>query len=232
MKENLLNLKEKLLEVKNKFQNKITAEQLAKDNDMEYIENPIEEQIMANKIFENSYIAKDNEYILMHLINDGISSCRDIWYTDKKEVIMSNENAFDNITNLSDLIISIINLYEKYIDSDIVINSSSFAIKLSNEFKVNYVGPASLVLTKDTLLDCKIKKEYLNYQKKIVINKFLDSFIGWNFGKIILENKELEERLINFNNKVIEKGLRDYGGLGYNLSFTDTVQYYKLRKRI
>ena len=65
--------------------------------------------------------------------------------------------------------------------------------------------------------------------RKYFVNRFLDHFMGWNFGVSINRNEELKEALIRLNNKVIEKDLREDAGLGYSVYGTEKDIYNGLQ---
>lgn len=189
----------------------ITSEAIADENLIEYIPSTIDKQVFLTPYLTLAY-AVENKYISLHTSNKGISSCLIEWYgkfDNSSRLILTNNSIFMSITNLSDILLEIVQLYKKYIHDDIFISSNDFAIRLIDEPCANYVGKASLVFTKNTIRNSFIEPEDIVYAKKFFINEFLDRFIGWNFGKIILNDHDLENELLDFNNYIISIGLRE-----------------------
>ena len=62
------------------------------------------------------------------------------------------------------------------------------------------------------------------------INIFLDHFLGWNFGKVIMDNPRLEGKVKDFNNLVIKKGMRKDAGPGFRVWCSEEVVHYDLNK--
>lgn len=145
-------------------------------------------------------------------------------------MIMDNQHSFKGITNLSEIILQMVKLYAKYIDDDMFIASAGFAIRLDDEVHPEYHGKATFVLTKDSIRNNKVKPEEIIEAKKYFINDFLDHYIGWNFGVAVTSNPELEKALIDFNNLVIEKGLREYAGTGFEVWHSEDVMHYDLKR--
>lgn len=211
----------------------ITAKKVAEENGIDYISDAKGRKFSSKDCMVNQIYAGKGKYILLTPPNDGMPTCPIEWYgkfEGKTEKIMDNQSSFKNITNLNEIILQMIKLYEKYIDEDMFIASAGFAIKLEDEVCQNYCGRASFVLTKDAIRNNKVKTEEVLEAKKYFLNDFLDHFIGWNFGVVITGNPELEEELKKFNELVIKKGLRRYAGTGFNVWISDDVQHYELNK--
>ncbi len=225
VKEYLINLKKHV----NLFNSTpITAEKIALDNDIEYVESAIGGIISSSQQVAICTYAHDDKFILLCPANDVIPTYPIEWYTSNNEKIMDNQASFDNITNLNEIILAMIRLYTKYIDDDVFISPAGFAIKLQEEVSSNYRGTASFVLTKDAIRN-KEKFERSYKVKKNILNNFLDHFIGWNFGVVISNNAWLEQELLEFNNLVISKGLREYAGNGLDVFQTEKVKSYDLK---
>lgn len=234
LKESLNNIKEKLL-IYNKQKllcdnyDKVDAIMIAEDNNIEYLDDfKIKE--LYTQDYKNSRFALDGKYILLYPANDGMPTCPIAWYTKKREKIMDNQFSFENITNLDDILLKIIELYIKYIDDNVFIASNSFAIKLEEENAPNFIGRASLILTKDSIRNNKVKKEQIVEAKKYFINGFLDQFLGWNFGNIINNNSQLEEKLLEFNELVISRDLREDYSMGLDVWTSEKVKGYELKR--
>ena len=212
---------------------KITAKDVALQNGIEYISDAVGRKITLNSEGVNRFYAGKGKYILLHPANDGRPTCPFEWYgtfNGKPKMIMDNQSSFKGITNLSEIILQMVNLYSKYIDEDMFIASAGFAIKLEDEVTPNYHGRATFVLTKDSIRNNKVKPEQIIEAKKYFINDFLDHYIGWNFGVAVTSNPELEKALIDFNNLVIKKGFREYAGTGLEVWSSDDVMHYDFKR--
>lgn len=212
---------------------KITAKQIATDNGIEYISDAKGRKMNSEHGSVNRFFAGKGKYILLHPANDGMPTCPFEWWGNfdgKPQMIMDNQHSFKGITNLSEIILQMVKLYAKYIDDDMFIASAGFAIRLDDEVHPEYHGKATFVLTKDSIRNNKVKPEEIIEAKKYFINDFLDHYIGWNFGVAVTSNPELEKALIDFNNLVIEKGLREYAGPGFEVWHSGDVMYYDLKR--
>ena len=123
-----------------------------------------------------------------------------------------------------------VRLYAKYIDANMFIASDGFAIRLDDEVCPDYTGKASFVLTDDAVRNNKVKTNQITEAKKYFLNDFLDHFIGWNFGVAVKSNPQLERELLEFNNLVISRGLREDAGPGFGVWCSDDVQHYDFKK--
>ena len=213
---------------------KVTAETIAKENNIEYLPETIWSKMDASYKEAYCFYAVKGKYILFHPSNDGKPMCPFEWYfmfDGKEQMIMDNQSAFKNITNLSDILLQMTRLYSRYIDDDVIIEPYGFALKLEDEVCPDYIGKASLIITDSTIVDHKVKKDEFIDAKKHFINAFLDQFIGWNFGVIVRKDKKLEKELLELNKLVISKDLKVYTGFGIDIWCTEDVQQYKFRKK-
>lgn len=211
---------------------KVTAKKVATENGIEYISDAMGKKMNSNGGMVNRYYAGEGKYILLHPANDGMPTCPFEWwgtFDGKPQMIMDNQSSFKGITNLSEIILQMVELYAKYIDEDMFIASAGFAIKLEDEVTPNYHGRATLVLTEDAIRNNKVKPDQTLDAKKYFVNDFLDHYIGWNFGVAVTSNPELEKALNQFNNLVIEKGLREAAGPGFEVWQSDDVKHYDLK---
>lgn len=212
---------------------KITAKDVALQNGIEYISDAKGRKVNSNGKSINRFYAGKGRYILLHPANDGMPTCPIEWWGNfdgKSQMIMDNQSSFKGITNLSDIILQMVELYAKYIDEDMFIASAGFAIRLDDEVTPDYHGRATFVLTKDSIRNNKVRPKQIIEAKKYFINDFLDHYIGWNFGVAVTNNPELEKALIDFNNLVIEKGLREYAGTGLEVWHSEDVMHYELKR--
>lgn len=211
---------------------KVTAKKVATENGIEYISDAKGEKMNSNGEMVNRYYAGEGKYILLHPANDGMPTCPFEWwgtFDGKPQMIMDNQSSFKGITNLCEIILQMVDLYAKYIDEDMFIASAGFAIRLDDKVTPNYHGRATLVLTDDAIRNNKVKPEQILDAKKYFINDFLDHYIGWNFGVAVTSNLKLEKALNQFNNLVIEKGLREAAGPGFEVWQSDDVKNYKFK---
>ncbi len=210
----------------------INAENIALENDIEYISKVKVKKMDKKNEGVNRVFVGEGKYILLHPANDGLPTCPIEWYgrfKRKPKMIMDNQSSFKEIINLSSLLLQMIRLYVKYIDEDIFIASAGFAARLDDEIKAKYIGKASLVLTKDSIRNDKVKVDQVFEAKKYFINEFLDHYIGWNFGIAIKNDSELQKELNLFNDLVISKRLREYAGNGFDVWQSKDVVHYKLK---
>lgn len=211
---------------------KITAKDIAAENGIAYISNAIGRKIFSNEPRVNQVYAVHGKYILLYPANDGMPTCPIEWFgrfNIKTKMILDNQSSFKCITNLSDILLQMVRLYEKYIDEDIFIASYGFAIRLDDEVCPNYTGKASLVLTDNAIRNNKVKPEEVIEAKKYFLNDFLDHYIGWNLGVAVKSDPQLEQKLLEFNNLVIYKGLREDAGTGFDVWCSNDVQHYKMK---
>lgn len=213
---------------------KITAKQIAADNGILYISNAIGRKLYSSHGKVNRFRARKGKYILLYPPNDPMRTYPFEWWGKFKgtqRIILHNQHSFNCISNLSEIIMQIIDLYTKYIDENVLISPYDFAIKLEDNIHPHYHGKASLVLTKNSIHNSHTPPEELIESKKYFINDFLDHYIGWNFGVVIKNNPELEKALIDFNNLVIEKGLREYLDIGVSVWQSRDVVCYNMKPK-
>jgi hypothetical protein len=182
----------------------------------------------------NQFYLFGGRYLLFHPANDGNPTCPFEWYMEDKDgrvkQVMSNQFAFKNIINLEEVLYKMISLYERSIDQDIVLDSMAFALKLEDDVYPGYQGRAKLVLTDDAVCTNNIKAGKMKDAKIYFINQFLDHFLGWNFGVVIGANPRLQGKLKEFNQLVIQKGMREDAGPGFRVWCSEDVVHYDLNK--
>ena len=74
-----------------------------------------------------------------------------------------------------------------------------------------------MVITDKAILNNKLNKDNFDDVNKYFINLFLDHFIGWNFWLSINRNDELKRELEKLNDKVIDMGIREWAGSGFEV---------------
>lgn len=214
---------------------KITAKMIAEENGIGYIPKATGARIQLYEEFVTRVLAAEGKYILLHPANDGMPTCPIEWYgkfNGEYQMIMDNQTSFKYITNLSEIILQMVRLYVKYIDEDVFIGSMGFAIRLDDEVCPYYYGKASFVLTDDAIQNSQVKPKQVVAAKKFFVNEFLDHFIGWNFGVAVRSNPELEKELLELNDLVISKGLREDAGAGFCVWSDIDVEHYELKKTV
>ena len=182
--------------------------------------------------FINAFEISDDNMIFLYPINDGRPTCSFAFYKDGK-LIIDNRTNYSEITNLDEIILQIVKIYIEVIKNKIVIDPYYFMLKLDDEVKPNYKGSATLVITEKAIRNHKLNNQNFDEAEKYFVNRFLDQFIGWNFGVSINKNKMLENALNYLNRMVIEKGIREDAGTGFEVYGTDTeesngLQHYYL----
>ena len=171
-----------------------------------------------------AYINNDNAFfsysglVYFYPPNDGAPTKPFSYYVDR-DLLFRNINVFQEIENLDEVLLKMVGIMDKAFDEKIAINPYGFMLHLDDELTMNYKGNASLVMTNNSLPKNDAKS------RKYFINRFLDHFIGWNFGVSVNRNEELKDALIKINNKVIKSGLREDAGPGYDVYGTETDVY-------
>lgn len=179
----------------------------------------------------NHYNISDN-MIYFYPTNDGFPTCPFYFYNNGKLVIDNSIN-YLQITNLDEIILQMVIIFDKAFEVGIVLDPYYFMLRLDGDVKENYKGTAKLVITDKAIRNHKLNENNFESANKHYINEFLDHFIGWNFGVSINRNETLKNELENLNNKVIESGIREYAGTGFEVCGTDEIayngiQHYKL----
>lgn len=184
--------------------------------------------------YANQFYLLDGKYLLFHPANDGMPTCPFEWYwvfgDGRPKEVMNNQTAFNTIINLEEVLYKMISLFERCIDEDIVLDPMAFALKLEDDVCPNYKGRAKLVLTNEAVCTNSVHQGKLQEAKMHYINIFLDHFLGWNFGKVIMDNPRLEGKVKEFNNLVIKKGMRKDAGPGFRVWCSEEVVHYDLNK--
>ena len=165
-----------------------------------------------------------NNLIYFYPPNDGMPRCPFEFYSDGKMVI-DNRMAFIQITNLDDILLEMTNIMEKALDNYVIINPYSFMLELTGDIHGYYHGTAKLVLSDKAIKNKDVLECDLDDARAYFINVFLDHFIGWNFGLSVNRSSKLREALERLNNKVIDLGIREDAGPGFEVYGVDEVAY-------
>lgn len=176
----------------------------------------------------NRYSIDENNMIFLYPVNDGMPTCPFEFYKNGN-LIIHNQNVYSEITNLDEIILQMVRIYDKAIDKGIVLDPYYFMLKLNGKVKKNYRGNAKLVITEKAIRNQKLNDENYEEAMKYFINHFLDHFIGWNFGVSINRNETLKNELEKLNNKVIDRGLREYINGGFEVKGVENENYHGLQ---
>ena len=178
----------------------------------------------------NNFEIRDN-LINFYPPNDGRST-KPIYFNKGNLHVINNDAAFSEITNLDDILLKMVKMYDISLYTGEVYNPYGFMLELTDEIKPNYRGKANLVCTEvsNPDFDNKEKKEEAY---AFFMNRFLDHFMGWNFGVSIRRSEELRNALESLNDKVIRRGIREYAGTGLDVLGSDDfsingLQHYYL----
>lgn len=198
--------------------------EIANELNLDFSEYNLEK---VNTSLNNSFIVDDCIYF--YPPNDGRPTMPIYFFKDGK-IILKNDKAFSEIDNLDDILIKMTEIFNKALDKNIILNPYGFMLRLTDDYEENYKGEASLVLT-----DKSIISKNDNEAKKYFINRYLDHFIGWNFGVSVNRSDDLKVALEKLNNKVIDLGLREDAGPGFEVYGLDYevyngLQHYTLPK--
>lgn len=176
----------------------------------------------------NRFNMGDNNVVFFYPVNDGMPTCPFEFLKDNK-VVMHNQNVYSEITNLDEIILQMVRIFDKALDEGIVIDPYSFMLKLNDEIIEDYKGAASLVITEKAIINRKLNERNFDNAQKYFINHFLDHFIGWNFGVSVNRCETLRNELEQLNEKVIDKGIREYAGPGFEVYGYDNVEFNGLQ---
>ena len=159
---------------------------------------------------QNALLLRDNGVVYMIPHNSSMPTCPYVWYHKNwpYQEIINNQDDFTQIQNLSEVLDKIADvMIESYEREQPVVPFSNFGIRLTDEIQPEYAGNGKLVLITGNFLDPKERAEPKGASAYFA-NDFLDRFIGWNFGDIVKDKKELEAKLLDFNQRLIKDGTR------------------------
>ena len=209
-------------------------------NELEQIEKIVEilnvkfEFHDLNKIemdYTNAFEVSNN-LVYLYPLNDGMPRCCFKFYQNG-ELIMSNDRQYSQLSNLDDIILQMVRIFSQALDNGIVLDPYYFMLELTDEVCKDYYGNANLVITEKAIRNQKLNEENFDEANKYFINHFLDHFIGWNFGVSVNRNEELKRELEVLNEKVIDMGIREWAGSGFEVYGTENevcngLQHYRL----
>ena len=185
---------------------KLTAKMIAEQSKIPYI--PVILQKKANNKGAEGVEIYKRKYLHFYPLYDGISEMEISWYLNREKIISNDK--FCNIANLSENLLKLINIYIKYIDQDVAIDSFRLGLSLDDEILPDYRGKATICLTEDSVLTKKVgnfERDFLR-TKSQCLNDFLDIFLAVNFVKVLQQDEEIAVASQILNNLVTEKGLK------------------------
>ncbi len=173
-----------------------------------------------------------NNLIYFYPLNDGFPTCRFAFYKNG-ELVLDNNKEYSQITNLDEIILQMVRIFNQALDREIVLNPYCFMLELTDKVCKDYQGKANLIITNKAIINPKLNVHNFAEANKYFINQFLDHFIGWNFGVSVNRSEILKQELEELNSKVINMGIREYAGTGFEVyGTTDEVknglQHYEL----
>ena len=110
-----------------------------------------------------------------------------------------------------------VRIFNQSLDNRIVLDPYYFMLELTDEPCKDYKGNVSLVITEKAIRNQKLNDQNFDEATKYFINHFLDHFIGWNFGLSVNRNETLKRELEELNEKVIDMGIREWAGSGFEV---------------
>ena len=88
----------------------------------------------------SAFYMQDN-MVYLYPPNDGAPT-KPIYFYDDGRLIFRNENAFQEITNLDEILLEMIQIYNKALDEKVSINSYGFMLELQDKLTPFYNGRA------------------------------------------------------------------------------------------
>lgn len=173
-----------------------------------------------------------NNLVYFYPLNDGMPTCVFEFYKNG-ELVIDNNREYSQIPNLDEILLQMVKLYNKSLDNRIVLDPYYFMLELTDEPYKDYQGNVSLVITEKAIRTQKLNEQNFDEATKYFINHFLDHFIGWNFGLSVNRNEDLKRELEKLNEKVIDLGIREWAGSGFEVYGVENevhngLQHYKL----
>ena len=179
----------------------------------------------------NAFEISDN-LVYFYPLNDGMPTCPFEFYKNG-ELVIDNNKEYSQISNLDEILLQMVRIFNQSLDKRIVLDPYYFMLELTDELCKDYKGNVSLVITEKAIRNQKLNAQNFDEATKYFINHFLDHFIGWNFGLSVNRNDDLKRELEELNEKVIDMGIREWAGSGFEIygvedEVCDGLQHYKL----
>ncbi len=133
-----------------------------------------------------------NNLVYFYPLNDGYPTCSFEFYQNGK-LIIDNDKEYSQISNLDDIILQMVRIFNQSLDKGIVLDPYYFMLELTDKVRKNYNGSANLIITEKAIRNQKLNYENFDEAQKHFINHFLDHFIGWNFGLSVNRNETLKK---------------------------------------
>jgi len=182
---------------------------------------------------KNVFLLHEDPLLLFYPHNDGMPTCPFVWARNKGSIvnpelypIMDNQKDFTQISNLSDILQKTTTVMQESYEKKIpVVYEEYFGLRLTDQVKPHYTGKAQLVwFVGDHLKKGASFKDATNY----FCNRYLDVFIGWNFGDVVKANSELEKQLLSFAEQLNTDKVRPKEHpAGFEVTYRGTVnQFY------
>ena len=214
------------------------AKYVARKDGIEYLSDVVMEEVIGSKNEKDKklYVYR-HQYIPFIPPNSETKNLPIVFYQkngSKIERIMDNQTSYSNITNLNNILQEMIRLYNRHMEDDTIIVPYRFFIKLVDDVTPNYVGRAKLVMEDRTIFNHLVEPTDIPSAKAFFISKFIDHFIGLNFGAVLKSDSDLEKRFLRFNKKVNVKGLRknvEEGIMSVNSTYVQNYDFPKLTSR-
>ena len=181
-----------------------------------------------NKEHVNAFEISNN-LVYFYPLNDGMPRCGFEFYENDK-LIIGNDKEYSQISNLDEILLQMVRIFNQSLDNRIVLDPYYFMLELTDEICENYHGNVNLVITEKAIRNQKLNEENFDEATKYFINHFLDHFIGWNFGLSVNRNEDLKRELEELNEKVIDMGIREWAGPGYEVYGGEDEVYNGLQR--
>ena len=157
-----------------------------------------------------------NNLVYFYPLNDGMPTCGFEFYKNG-ELVIDNDKEYSQISNLDEILLQMVRIFNQSLDNRIVLDPYYFMLELTDEPCKDYKGNVSLVITEKAIRNQKLNDNNFDEATKYFINHFLDHFIGWNFGLSVNRNEDLKRELEELNEKVIDMGIREWAGSGFEV---------------
>lgn len=157
-----------------------------------------------------------NNLVYFYPLNDGMPTCGFEFYKNG-ELVIDNDKEYSQISNLDEILLQMVRIFNQSLDNRIVLDPYYFMLELTDEPCKDYKGNVSLVITEKAIRNQKLNDNNFDEATKYFINHFLDHFIGWNFGLSVNRSEDLKKELEELNEKVIDMGIREWAGSGFEV---------------
>lgn len=201
------------LDKKDLLYKQYTAKKFASMKKIQYVSN-INVQDLIESSDSKKVIAEKKEYVLFEPLYSSNGKLNNLeWYGEFVEGrssaiyarILTNKDSFSCITNLEDILMQLIELYEDSLDEDWFINPYGFALELKGNISPEYNGNAGLIITDKAIINERVEYDKKLFYKKKMLSEFLEDFMSVNFMKAVTDNPRLKIALDNLETDAREK---------------------------